>query len=220
MTATTGSLLKALLAVQAQAPTLPKDGKNPAFGGSRFTTLKAVVDTVGPLLAENGLVWMSKPGTNEHGQPVLHYTLAHAPSGEREEGSMPLLLTKTDSQGQGSAITYARRYSLCAVLNLVADDDDDGNAAGRHRTQEAPRSNAPSAEQMTELAHRMQDDRPPSGTLHEMLTKVGASVPITQVEDGSWAHEITREQAGGLLALFRAGDGESDVPVDDEAPGA
>jgi hypothetical protein len=39
---------------------------------------------------------------------------------------MQLLLSKNDAQGQGSAITYARRYALCAVLNLVADDDDDG----------------------------------------------------------------------------------------------
>jgi hypothetical protein len=44
---------------------------------------------------------------------------------------MPLLLSKNDAQGMGSAITYARRYALCAVLNLVADDDDDGARASR-----------------------------------------------------------------------------------------
>ena len=42
---------------------------------------------------------------------------------------MPLLITQPSPQGLGSALTYARRYSLCAVLNLVADADDDGQAA-------------------------------------------------------------------------------------------
>lgn len=44
---------------------------------------------------------------------------------------MPLVLQKQDPQGQGSGITYARRYAAMAILGLVADEDDDGNAATR-----------------------------------------------------------------------------------------
>jgi hypothetical protein len=57
---------------------------------------------------------------------------------------MPLLLDKRNSQGLGSAITYARRYALTAVLNLVADEDDDGNqassppAAAQHKDDARP----------------------------------------------------------------------------------
>jgi hypothetical protein len=45
------------------------------------------------------------------------------------EGEMPLLLKSVDPQGQGSAITYARRYALCAVLGLSTGEDDDGHHA-------------------------------------------------------------------------------------------
>jgi hypothetical protein len=103
----------------------PEDATNPHFKG-KYAPLDTIVETVGPILHKHGLVWMTLPGRDAHGDPSLTYRLAHAPTGEVLEGSMPLLLSKQDAQGQGSAITYARRYALCAVLNLVADDDDDG----------------------------------------------------------------------------------------------
>src|SRR4051812_29575001 len=114
------TLFAALLAVQGEAGTLTKDATNPHFR-SKYVPLDTIVEEVGPILHRHGLVWMAKPGENGEGKPVLNYVLGHAKSGEREEGSMPLLLQKSDPQGQGSARTYARRYALCAVLNLVAD---------------------------------------------------------------------------------------------------
>jgi hypothetical protein len=131
-----GGLLPALLAVQAEAPTLRKTGTNPHFR-SKFAPLDEIVQTVQPILAKHGLVWSTLPTTDEHGQPALRYRLAHT-SGDVLEDTMPLLLVKQDPQGQGSAITYARRYALCAVLNLVADDDDDGNAASRQQQAQEP----------------------------------------------------------------------------------
>ena len=118
-------LYEAVLAVQAAVGTLPKDGLNPHFG-SRYTPLDTIVETVGPLLAEHGLVWMTFPTRNASDQPSLRYQLTHAPSGEHVGDMMPLQATQPTPQGMGSALTYARRYSLCAVLNLVADVDDDG----------------------------------------------------------------------------------------------
>jgi hypothetical protein len=66
---------------------------------------------------------------------------------------MPLLLAKSDPQGQGSAITYARRYALMAVLGLVADEDDDGNKASAAKPKPkraAPKRNAKAAEAQAE----------------------------------------------------------------------
>jgi hypothetical protein len=132
-------LYAALLAVQAEAPKLQKTAINPHFK-SRFVPLEEVHEAVMPIVNKNGLVWITKPGINEHG-PCLDYKLVHAETGEQEEGSMQLLPAKADPQGQGSAITYARRYALVAVLGLVPDEDDDGNggsnrrAAGNGRSQ-------------------------------------------------------------------------------------
>lgn len=129
-----GSLMTALLAVQAEAPTLPKNASNPHYK-SKFTPLDTIVEIIGPILAKHGLVWTTLPGRDDDGTPALRYRLIHAATGETLNGSIPLLMTKTDPQGMGSAITYARRYAMTAVLNLVADDDDDGNQASRQRPQ-------------------------------------------------------------------------------------
>lgn len=133
------TLMTALLAVQAAAPTLPKDAINPHFR-SRFTPLDTIVEIVGPLLAKHGLVWTTLPGSDDAGKPILDYRLIHASTGETLDGRMPLFLSKEDAQGFGSALTYARRYSITAVLNLVADDDDDGNAASAGNGQAKPKS--------------------------------------------------------------------------------
>lgn len=143
----TGSLLEAILAVQTEVGPIAKDAINPAFQ-SKYTTLATIVETVGPILSKHELVWMTFPGSDEEGRPCLDYALVHAPTGVERGGRMPLLLTKQDPQGLGSALTYARRYSLCAVLNLVADDDDDGNAG----------SGKPSAGELARAKSRMGDE--------------------------------------------------------------
>lgn len=120
--------LKALCAFQADLPTIAKDKKNPHFG-SKYAGLDAIVAQVAPKLSEHGLVWITKPGRDDAGQLYLEYRLVHAETGVGETGRMPLTLPKNDMQGFGSALTYARRYALTAVLNLITEEDDDGNAA-------------------------------------------------------------------------------------------
>ena len=125
-----GGLYEAVRAVQAAVGTLPKDGTNPHYS-SKYTTLEKIVETVRPLLVEHGLVWMTFPTRNAADQPSLRYELTHAPSGAHVGDTVPLMIERTSPQGLGSALTYMRRYTLCAVLDLVADEDDDGEAAGK-----------------------------------------------------------------------------------------
>lgn len=122
------NLAEAVAAFQAEAPTLVKDQNNPAFKGSKYAPLDSIVETIQPILTRHGLVWQTFPDHIE-GEPALRYTLMHVGSQDRNHGALPLILDKRNSQGLGSAITYARRYALTAVLNLVADEDDDGNGA-------------------------------------------------------------------------------------------
>lgn len=122
-------LAEALAAFQAEAPTLPKDGFNPHFK-SRFTKLDTIRETIGPLLSKHGLTWQTFPCYGPGNEPALRYTLTHV-SGDSQSDVMPLMLAKQSAQDLGSAITYARRYSVTAVLDLVADEDDDGNNASR-----------------------------------------------------------------------------------------
>lgn len=137
-----GTLLEALLNVQRAAPDLQRDKINPHFR-SKYLSLEALHEQILPLLAANRLVWVTLPtsGSVEFGdEPALRYELIYVGKdhqldlAERIAGSMKLSAVKDDPQGQGSAITYARRYSLMAVLGLVADEDDDGNAASGGRS--------------------------------------------------------------------------------------
>jgi hypothetical protein len=123
-------LMGALLAVQAEAPQLQEDGVNPHFK-NRYVPLDSLMKAITPVLTKHGLVWVTLPCRDGQGEPALAYRLIHAETGGEINGTMPLMLKASDPQGQGSAITYARRYSLMAVLGLVANKDDDGRRGGQ-----------------------------------------------------------------------------------------
>lgn len=189
----TTSFLGALAAVQAEAPRLPKDKTNPHFG-SRFTGLDTIVEKIGPLLTKHGLVWIAKPSSNDRG-PTLDYQLTHVGTSEGVSGSMPLMLAKPDSQAFGSALTYARRYALCSVLNLVSDDDDDGNASSARPGRTVAGVTA-SDKQVSYLKKLIKQKGATAAQLNFMLIEVGAQG--VQVEDG-WTEKLDAGVCSGLL---------------------
>jgi hypothetical protein len=127
---------KALLEVQKEAPALQRDGLNPHFK-SQYVTLETVMQTVLPILNRWGVVLVQT--TNE--ADCLITKLVHSESGDHVASTMRLVMSKDDAQGYGSAMTYARRYAIMGMLGLVADADDDGNAASKPdlRTQAGPK---------------------------------------------------------------------------------
>lgn len=132
------TLAEALLTVQKKAPKLEKDSKNPHFGNT-YASLEAIVEAVLPLLNANDILLVQAPTSITlvaEVIPALRTTLTHVPSGEKEEAIAPLVLDKQTPQGQGSGITYMRRYALVSMLGLIADEDDDGNAASRSKSKE------------------------------------------------------------------------------------
>ncbi len=120
-------LEQALLEFQKAAPSLHKDAKNPHFGNA-YLSLDGLLAKIRPALNKQGLLVIQSPTLFES-FPALRTRIIHAETGEFFEDVMPLAAQQQTPQAQGSAITYARRYSLMAMLGLVADDDDDGNAS-------------------------------------------------------------------------------------------
>jgi hypothetical protein len=221
------TLFGALLAVQADAPKLPKDKTNPHFG-SKYTGLETVVETVGPILNKHGLVWVALPGSDEAGNPELHYRLIHAESGDQIDGSMPLLLSKGDSQAFGSAITYARRYALCSVLNLVADEDDDGNAAGTGEVKRrVPQGGPKASEKQQAFLRKIVEGKahgittPTRKQLERMLAEIEGAPALGE----GWVEQLSGGQMRVLLDRLKNGDlppdegpPKSDVPNDGFEP--
>ena len=134
------SLAKALAAFQAEIPRVGKNASATVQGGRqhRYGDLAAVTKETLFFLGRHGLSFIAKPTMHpEHGF-VLSYALLHE-SGEAERGLYPLP-QQGSPQTIGSAITYARRYCLCAVTGVAPDDDDDDAAEAEraHRADGLP----------------------------------------------------------------------------------
>jgi hypothetical protein len=122
------AISKALLKAQREITFATKDATNPHFR-SNYADLPAVIDAIKPALNDAGITFMQSASHSEHGTLALTTRLLHE-SGEWMEDTATLPLPKNDPQGYGSAMTYARRYSLAAITGLYQDDDD-GNAASQ-----------------------------------------------------------------------------------------
>jgi hypothetical protein len=125
-----GKLAEALAAAQGELHSAKKDTANPFFK-SKYADLHSVWEACRAALSKHSLaVVQTLDVMGEKSQPVLMTMLIHK-SGEFISSTYPIKPIKDDPQGVGSAITYARRYSLAAMVGVVADEDDDGEAATR-----------------------------------------------------------------------------------------
>lgn len=121
-------LATALANFQAEVGPVIKDSTNPYFK-SKYATLDNFISTIKAPLAKNGLSYAQFPtGENELCTIVLHK------SGEWMQSTAKMYPSKNDPQGQGSAITYMRRYALGAALGIATEEDDDGNNASKRET--------------------------------------------------------------------------------------
>lgn len=139
------NLMKALGKFQAKCMSIKKDSTNPHFK-SKYASLSAILDVIQPVLTECDLVFTQVPDGNESLMTMLY----HTESGESIEAPYKLNAVQVTPQGVGSAITYARRYALSAILGLNIDDDDDGNEASRQnkpQQQPQPKQQAPAPQQ-------------------------------------------------------------------------
>jgi hypothetical protein len=216
-------LLAAMLAFQSECPTLPKDRSVTVKikqGGEytySYTPLDTIVEKTQPILTKNALVWSAKPSFNPAYGPSLKYKLSHAPSKEFEDGEMPLCLSEEETQvaqSMGSAITYMRRYAFCAVLNIVAEMDDDGALAtgGGGRGAGALASDKQKKFLRTLITQKNLNA--------DILDRLFAGVQFAR-EDGEKANDainrLNKNQCSGLIETIKDGpipNGVSDVPAD------
>jgi hypothetical protein len=114
-------LLTALVAAKTTFRPIPKDKVNP-FHKSKYASLDAVLGAVEPSLLTNGLTLSH---TVDSGRLI---TRLYHTSGDYLESSFNIP-DLSDPQKLGSIISYYRRYAVCGLLSVTADEDDDGNAA-------------------------------------------------------------------------------------------
>jgi len=140
-------ILPALAKVKAAMGSVAKDSSNPFFK-SKYADLNSHLKVVEPLLGANGLL-LVQPVDNTGDGNIVESTIYHTESGQFITSSMKLV-GEADMQKVGSAVTYARRYTLGSLLSMMAEDDDANFASGKGKSKstynkQAAKSTAKSA---------------------------------------------------------------------------
>ena len=120
------NLIESLAKAQSEMTHAHFDQTNPHFK-SKFASLKSVIDAVKPALNNNGIFLLQVSHPVETGVGIE--TIFCKGDEKLSTGIVVAPVDKANAQGLGSALTYAKRYSLAMATSISADSDDDGNAA-------------------------------------------------------------------------------------------
>jgi len=162
------SIAGALLLFQNKVGAVKKDAVNPFFK-SKYASLNTIIEHINLPLSECGLSYAQFP--DESGLTTI---LMHSESGEYLQSTYLMPVAKqNDPQAVGSAITYARRYALGAILGLAIDEDDDANSATIQ-----PNHNVNVAESKKEWLNRFEKD---GSTLTEKWQKAKINLEAGKV---------------------------------------
>ena len=131
-------LFAAMAAAFPEIEGATKDSSNPHFK-TKYADLGSVVDAIKPALIKHGLFFYQSTRDAEGGVCISTY-VGHKSGESMDFGALFVPASKQDAQGYGSALTYARRYSLMTAFG-VCPEDDDGNAARSHITQDVATAN-------------------------------------------------------------------------------
>ena len=175
-------LAEALAKAQGEMAAAKKDSTNP-FYHSKYADLAQIVEAIRKPLSDNGLA-ISQLIQPDAETAVIETILMHQ-SGEWLSSIIQLKPVKTDPQGIGSAITYARRYALGAIVGLATEEDDDAEGAmGRDALKSKPKEPKPTKEA---LAY----NKPPAANFNEQLKTFWGSL-----KQLGWTQEKVHERLG------------------------
>ena len=156
MSESIANIAPALCAAQRAFKTVAQSGTNPHLR-SKYSTIADYLNAINHALWDNELFLTQSVSKSEVGIAVTT-KLIHR-SGEWLQSEATVLpVEKPSAQAVGSAISYARRYSLAAFLGIAAGtDDDDGVAASKPKASVAP---VMDAKTVARLARASKDDEP------------------------------------------------------------
>lgn len=135
-----GDLVGALAVASLKFKPLLKESTNPHYN-SKFADLAACINSVRDALAEQGLVVLQPMSARSDGF-FLRTIICHK-SGQFIGSEIPIAADweNPNPQKLGSTLTYLRRYAFCALLDIAADEDDDGEGASKsYPTRDAVKS--------------------------------------------------------------------------------
>lgn len=99
--------------------------------GYTYASLTSVWEAIRKPLSDNGLAVIQR--TDDEGGVIFLYTILAHESGEFITSRLYVGQVGRSAQETGSALTYARRYGLSAIVGVVTDEDDDGAEATKNQ---------------------------------------------------------------------------------------
>lgn len=156
-------LAAALAKAQGAMKAAELDRANPFFK-SKYATLASIWTAARIPLSMNGLSVAQVPDWTPEGLQLT--TMLMHSSGQYISNTYPINPIKDDPQGIGSALSYARRYTLAAMIGATSDEDDDGNEASQPARQNGPQrqqtpvTQQPPAQRQTRPESQTDDDAP------------------------------------------------------------
>ena len=200
-------LATALAKAQSQMQHAIKDSTNPFFKSS-YADLASVWHACREPLTKNGLCVIQHPTVSVEGTVSILTILLHS-SGQSTESTLTVPVLKRDPQAYGSAITYARRYALSAIVGISPNDDDDGNSASKREPTPPPDRFAKHRALVTpadQLVATEEDDIPVSFSKKTTAKKnEGAPEQEFYYDISSLEFVSNEEKNSKLLALTNAG---------------
>ena len=163
MSTTPSNFYAALVNAQKSFEAAAKTSNNPHFR-SKYAALDACVDAVKDALNDNGIFLHQRTHLSDDGVTV-ETVFIHESGEQLSGGLLHVPASKQDAQGYGSALTYARRYSLLAACG-IAPEDDDGNAASKPRP-------TPSAEEIKTKLTQCQEQVTKTAQIKDLKNVVG-----------------------------------------------
>lgn len=149
------ALANALAKAQERMEAASKDSANPFFK-SKYADLTSVTGAIRDAIKGSGLSYIQTSHDCED-SAAIETVILHESGQWISGGIVRVPVSKGDAQGYGSAITYARRYSLSAVFGVTVEDDD-GNAATKAKPKEQITPSVGVAETLSlDQRHAMED---------------------------------------------------------------
>jgi|GEM_PF-1236287 len=177
----------ALIECQKEIGPAIKDSTNPHFK-SKYADLAGHLSIVKGPLNRHGILLTQTTDFIVPGGLCCVTRLTHT-SGQWIQSIYPIVPTKQDPQQYGSAYSYAKRYSLAAILGIETEDDDGEQAMGRQPSPSTVTNfipqNVPQIKNMAPVAQKEQTQTRPSPPLPP------AAIPIVEPPKSSWVQAVT-----------------------------
>ncbi|UTB32748.1 MAG: ERF family protein [Methanobacterium sp. ERen5] len=213
-------IAEAFIKAQGELKNPPKSSYNP-FNNSKYTELSDILTYVRPILIKHGLGITQLIGSTHEGKPTVKTILIHE-SGETIETPTECLDPDSNKkmnglQEMGSAVSYGKRYQLCALLGIAPEEDTDGvTNEDLKQSNQSNSSNKPGNSKTNNKPDNKPGNKPSSKPNNKPSNKPSnkpankPKVTESELEDGTKIEEAKGSKPGGKPVAEKVED-----PVDE-----